>query len=185
MPMPVQFTETEIPGVLEVHTGRAHDERGFFSETWSEKTWAEAGFTEQFRQDCLSCSARGVVRGMHYQLEPWAMGKLVRVVRGAIFDVGIDLRKSSPTFGKWIGRTLSAENGHALYLPPGFAHGFEALEDNTLVYYKCTAIHTPEAERAISCTDPALDIPWPIPPRLISAKDQAAPPFAEAEMNFE
>jgi dTDP-4-dehydrorhamnose 3,5-epimerase len=112
------------------------------------------------------------------------MGKLVRVIRGSIFDVGVDLRRGSPTFGRWLGRELSSENGLALYFPPGFAHGFLALEDNTYVYYKCTNVHVPEAERALSYQDPSVGIVWPIEPTIISNKDAAAPFLDEAEYNF-
>ncbi|MFO7974568.1 MAG: dTDP-4-dehydrorhamnose 3,5-epimerase [Candidatus Hydrogenedentota bacterium] len=184
MPMPVDFTPTEIEGVLEVHTKRFSDERGFFSEAYSQKIWSEAGFTELFVQDCLSKSAKGVLRGMHYQLAPHGMGKLVRVISGAIFDVGIDLRRESPTFGKWVGRELTADNNVALYFPPSFAHGFVALANDTLVYYKCTNIHTPEAERAIFYEDPDVGIDWPLQPSIVSQKDKEAPLFQEAEYNF-
>lgn len=183
MPMPVDLTPTEIGGVLEVRTKRFHDERGFFSEAYSEKVWAESGFNEIFVQDCLSKSAKGVLRGMHYQLAPHGMGKLVRVISGAIFDVGVDLRRESSTFGQWVGRELSADNGLALYFPPAFAHGFVALTDDALVYYKCTAMHTPESERAIHFADPEIGIEWPMQPTIISQKDKDAPPLAQAEIN--
>ncbi len=184
MPMPVDLIPTAIEGVLEVRTKRFNDERGFFSEAYSRKVWSEAGFNETFVQDCQSKSAKGVLRGMHYQLAPHGMGKLVRVISGKIFDVGIDLRRKSPTFGKWIGRELSAENNLALYFPPSFAHGFVALEDDSLVYYKCTSIHVPEAERAICYDDPDVGIDWPVAPMIISQKDKAAPRFQQAEYNF-
>lgn len=184
MPMPVDLVSTEIEGVLEVYTRQFNDERGFFSEAYSKRMWSEAGFTETFVQDCLSKSAKGVLRGMHYQLAPHGMGKLVRVITGAIFDVGIDLRRESRTFGKWVGRELTGENHMALYFPPSFAHGFVALADDTLVYYKCTSIHAPEAERAILYNDPDVAIDWPLEPAIISQKDKDAPRFKDAEYNF-
>lgn len=182
--MPVEIEPTEIEDVLVVRTKVARDDRGFFSETHSKTMFREAGLDEEFVQDNLSGSKKGTLRGLHYQIEPNAMGKLVRAITGSIFDVAVDLRKGSPTFGKWVGRTLSAENRLALWVPVGFAHGFVALEDNTLVLYKCTAIHAPEAERAINYADRTIGIDWPLEPTLVSPKDAAAPPLAEAEHNF-
>lgn len=184
MPMPIAVRETEIDGILEIETGVFRDKRGLFTETYSEKVWAEHGFIETFVQDSMSLSARGTLRGMHYQLEPHGMGKLVRAVWGRIFDVAVDLRRGSPTFGKWIGRELSAENGLALWIPPGFAHGFVALEDNTVVYYKCTSLHAPQAERTLSYKCPNVGIRWPMEPTLVSEKDAAAPGLEQAETNF-
>ncbi len=184
MPMPIKMTPTEFPGVLLIETGCFFDERGFFSETYSKPVWDAAGFTENFLQDNLSLSRRGTVRGMHYQLEPHGMGKLVRVISGAIFDVGIDLRRNSPTFGTWYGRELNDDNKLALWFPAGFAHGFVALADDTLVHYKCNAAHAPQAERAIRYDDPDLAIAWPVKPTIVSKKDAAAPLFKEAEFNF-
>jgi dTDP-4-dehydrorhamnose 3,5-epimerase len=184
MPMPIKAVPTEIPAVLVLETGLARDDRGFFSETYSAKTFADVGIRESFLQDNLTGSRKGTVRGLHYQIEPHGMGKLVRVIRGSIFDVAVDLRRGSPTFGKWVGRTLTGENRLAMWIPVGFAHGFVALEDDTLVLYKCTTIHTPEAERAIHYADPAIGIAWPIPPSVVSPKDAAAPPFETAEHDF-
>lgn len=185
MPMPVRFEPTEIESVLEVHTGVIPDDRGFFSESYSREMWARGGFDERFVQDNLSQSRRGTLRGMHYQIEPHAMGKLVRCLRGSIFDVAVDLRAGSPTFSKWVGRELSAENHLSLWVPTGFAHGFLALEDDTLVHYKCTEIHTPEAERAVSYKDPTIGIAWPIEPSVTTEKDENAPLLEHAEFNFE
>ena len=185
MPMPVTLRETEISGVLEIEVGRFEDDRGFFSETYSKTVWDEAGFAEEFVQDNLSLSAKGTLRGMHYQLEPHGMGKLVRAVSGSVFDVGVDVRKGSPTFGKWVGRTLSGDNNLALYFPPGFAHGFVALEDDALVYYKCTTMHAPDSERSLLYKDPAVNIEWPLEPSIISSKDADAPLLEDAEYNFE
>ena len=184
MPMSVKFVETEIPDVLVAETGISRDRRGFFTETYSEKVWEEAGFKETFVQDNLSMSAKGVLRGMHYQVNPHGMGKLVRAVAGSVFDVAVDLRRGSPTFAKWVGRTLSGENGLALWVPVGFAHGFVALEDDTLVSYKCTCMHTPEAERSLSYKDPEVGIKWPLEPTIISDKDRKAPGLKDAEYYF-
>lgn len=184
MPMPVKITDTEIPAVKIVETGIFHDARGFFSESYSNKMWAEAGFEEVFVQDNLSKSAKGVLRGMHYQIHPDGMGKLVRCVSGAIFDVAVDLRQGSPTFGHYVGRELSAENNLSLWVPVGFAHGFVSLADDTLVHYKCTGTHSPECERALSYQDPEVNIKWPLPPTIISEKDAAAPLLVGAETNF-
>jgi len=184
MPMPIHVEATEFPGVFEIATGCIGDDRGFFSESYSKPVWDAAGLAINFLQDNLSLSRKGTLRGMHYQINPDGMGKLVRVVRGSVFDVGIDLRKGSPTFGKWIGRELSETNRLALWLPAGFAHGFLALEDDTLVYYKCDACHTPQSERAVRYNDAQVGIQWPIPPTVISPKDAAAPDFKDAEKNF-
>lgn len=184
MPAPVTITPTEIEGVVVVETGIFHDDRGFFTETFSEPQWAAQGFRETFLQDNLSKSKKGTLRGMHYQIEPAGMGKLVRCITGSVFDAGIDIRKGSPTFGKWVGRELSGENGLALYFPPGFAHGFVALEDDTLVHYKCTNVHTPEAERGVRYNDPAVGIEWPLEPTVVTDKDRDAPLLADAEYNF-
>jgi dTDP-4-dehydrorhamnose 3,5-epimerase len=184
MPMPVTIKETEIAGVLEVHTGVFEDDRGFFSESHSAKMWEEAGFLETFVQDNLSKSSRGTLRGMHYQLDPHGMGKLVRCVQGAVFDVAVDLRAGSPTYSKWVGRELSGSNHLSLWVPVGFAHGFVALEDDTLVHYKCTGMHAPDAERAVSYKDPTIAIEWPLEPSVITQKDEDAPLLADAEANF-
>ncbi|MBI5095642.1 MAG: dTDP-4-dehydrorhamnose 3,5-epimerase [Candidatus Hydrogenedentes bacterium] len=182
--MPVKFSPTELEGVSLVETLAIRDDRGYFSETYSKRMFGEAGFHEMFVQDNLSESSRGVLRGLHYQINPHAMGKLVRVLSGAVFDVAVDLRKGSPTFGEWVGRTLSAENRLAMWIPAGFAHGFIALDDRSLVLYKCTAIHTPDAERSLLYSDPQVGVEWPITPTLISEKDKAAPTLDKAECNF-
>ncbi|MCA9449441.1 MAG: dTDP-4-dehydrorhamnose 3,5-epimerase [Candidatus Omnitrophica bacterium] len=180
----VQFTPTEIEDVLLVETRFFKDERGFFTETYSRKNWAAEGFEETFLQDNMSLSSKGTLRGMHYQIEPHGMGKLIRALTGSIFDVAVDLREGSPTFGKWVGNTLSAENGLAMWVPAGFAHGFLALEPETLIYYKCTNTYAPESERSVSYKDPAIGIEWPIEPENLSPKDEVAPLLAEADFNF-
>jgi dTDP-4-dehydrorhamnose 3,5-epimerase len=184
MPMPVEFRKTEIADVLEVKPGLFEDDRGFFTEIYSQPVWKAKGFDEIFVQDNLSGSRKGTLRGMHYQLSAHGMGKLVRVVQGSVFDVAVDLRKGSPSFGKWVGRTLSGEDSAALWIPAGFAHGFMALEDDTLVWYKCTSTHAPDAERSLNYNDPAVGIEWPLEPSVISSKDAGAPLLADAEYDF-
>ncbi len=184
MPMPVEFTKTEIADVLEVRTGLFEDDRGFFTETYSLPMWKAGGFSGVFVQDNLSRSAKGTLRGMHYQLSSHGMGKLVRVVQGAVFDVAVDLRKGSPSFGKWVGRTLTGDDSMSLWIPEGFAHGFVALEEDTLVWYKCTGAHAPDAERSLHYADPKVAIDWPHEPSIISQKDADAPMLADAEYDF-
>ena len=184
MPMPIEIRKTEIEGVLEIQVKVFSDSRGLFTETYNEETWSEKGFRETFVQDNLSRSCKGTLRGMHYQLEPRPMGKLVRAINGAVFDVIVDLRKGSPTFGKWMGRELSAENNLMLWVPSGFAHGFVALADDTLVCYKCNGTHAPEAERSLNYADADVGIQWPLNPTVISEKDASAPCLNDAEYNF-
>jgi dTDP-4-dehydrorhamnose 3,5-epimerase len=184
MPMPVSFEMTEIPSVLLVKTGVVRDARGYFSEAYSHNVWEEEMFNEVFVQDNVSLSTKGTLRGLHYQILPEGMGKLVRCVHGRIFDVAVDLRDGSDTFGKWVGRELSAETGDALWVPVGFAHGFLALEEESIVYYKCTGHHAPEFERALNYACPHIGIEWPMTPTLITPKDQGAPMLDQAEYNF-
>ncbi|WP_379553911.1 dTDP-4-dehydrorhamnose 3,5-epimerase [Qipengyuania sp. DGS5-3] len=159
------------------------DERGFFLESWNARSFAELGIAETFVQDNHSKSAKGVLRGLHYQLSR-PQGKLVRVIAGSVFDVAVDIRRSSPHFGKWVGAELSAENKHLLWVPPGFAHGFVSLEDGTEFLYKCTDFYDPSDESCIAWNDPELGIGWPDfgeAPQL-SAKDAAGVPFSEAKV---
>lgn len=180
----VEVRETGLPGVLEILPRRIGDARGFFSEVWSEPRFREAGLDHVFVQDNHSRSARGVLRGLHYQLEPFAQAKLVRVSRGSVYDVAVDIRRSSPTFGQWTAVTLSADAWNQLLVPAGFAHGFLALEDGSEVQYKVTAAYSPEHDRGIRPDDPAMGIKWPMPRAdwLLSAKDQNAPLLAEADI---
>jgi dTDP-4-dehydrorhamnose 3,5-epimerase len=172
-----------IPEVLIFEPKVFGDERGFFMESFNERAFREAtGREERFVQDNHSRSARGVLRGLHYQLPPHAQGKLVRVVSGAVFDVAVDVRRSSPTFGKWVGVELSEANRRQLWIPPGFAHGFLVLSDSADFLYKTTDYYAPETEGSMRWDDPALGISWPdagVAPQL-SAKDQVAPLFAQA-----
>ena len=180
----VEVRKTSLPGVLEIVPRRIGDDRGFFSEVWNAQSLKEAGVELDFVQDNHSRSAKGVLRGLHYQLDPIAQDKLVRVSRGSIFDVAVDIRKSSPTFGQWTGVTLSADGWNQLLVPKGFAHGFLALEDDSEVQYKVSAPYSPEHDRGINPGDPAIGIDWPLPRDqwLLSAKDQNAPLLAEAEV---
>ena len=171
--------KTEIPDVLIFEPKVFSDERGFFFESFNQKIFEEAvGRKVEFVQDNHSKSCKGVLRGLHYQLEPYAQGKLVRCVVGEVFDVAVDIRKSSSTFGKWVGVSLSAENKRQLWIPEGFAHGFLTLKDNTEILYKTTSYYSPEYERSIIWNDEDLVIKWPNDPCVISHKDSLAQSFA-------
>lgn len=174
---------TRIPDVVIFEPSVFGDERGFFLESWNERKFRELGFDLTFVQDNHSRSSRGVLRGLHYQFEN-PQGKLVRVVRGAVFDVAVDIRPDSPTFGAWVGVELSAENHRILYVPPGFAHGFLTLEDGTDFLYKCTDFYAPHDEFSIRWDDPRIGIDWPLKGAvpMISAKDAAAVPLTEARL---
>lgn len=182
--MPVLVTPTEIEDVVLVESRLFRDDRGYFTEVFSVRSFADAGLPVEFVQDNLSKSAKGTLRGLHYQIEPNGQGKLVMALTGAIFDVAVDLRRGSPTFGKWVGRELREDSGLALWVPVGFAHGFVALEDNTQVFYKCTTPWVPQAERSLRYNDKDVGIEWPIEPTLISEKDSDAPGLDAAEFNF-
>ena len=169
-----------IPGPLVIEPRVFGDERGFFMESWNAATFAAAGLDLAFVQDNHSRSQKGVLRGLHFQ-NPGAQGKLVRVVAGAVFDVAVDLRRSSPHFGQWVGVELSAANRRMFWVPEGFAHGFLTLEDGTDFLYKCTAPYAPEHEHSLAWNDPAVAIEWPldgIEPQL-SGKDRAGLPLAQ------
>jgi dTDP-4-dehydrorhamnose 3,5-epimerase len=173
--------ETLIPDVKLIRMRRHIDERGFFSETYSARSLAAAGITTAFVQDNHSLSAAaGTVRGLHFQIPPHAQAKLVRVVRGAVFDVAVDLRVGSPTFGRHVAATLSAAEWNMLYIPEGFAHGFCTLQPDTEVVYKASRHYEPTHDRGIAWDDPALGIDWPVDASraIVSAKDRALPPFA-------
>jgi dTDP-4-dehydrorhamnose 3,5-epimerase len=173
---------TAIPDVLLITPPRFLDGRGFFSETWNERRFVEAGIAGHFVQDNHAKSAdRGVVRGLHLQIAPSAQGKLIRVVRGAIWDVAVDIRRGSPTYGKHVGAVLSAENWQQLWIPAGLLHGYCTLEPDTEVIYKVTYPWDRQAERGVIWDDPQLAIPWPIAPAeaILSDKDRALPRLAE------
>lgn len=182
----MNIIQTSLPGVLIVEPKVLEDTRGFFFESYNKRDFFEAGIREEFVQDNVSRSAKGTLRGLHYQLDPVAQGKLVRVSYGAVFDVAIDLRRGSPTFAHWFGCELSAENRHALYVPPRFAHGFLVLTDQAEFTYKCTALYYPAQERVIAWNDPTINIEWPMQPSLerLSNRDRNAPLLDQAEINF-
>jgi dTDP-4-dehydrorhamnose 3,5-epimerase len=176
-----------LDGVFELRPSKNADSRGFFSEVWNAEHLAEAGFDIPFVQDNHSYSvAKGVLRGLHFQLPPAAQHKLVRVSRGSVFDVAVDIRRGSPTFGQWVGAIISAELWNQLLIPPGFAHGLLTLEEHTEVQYKVSAPYRPELDRAIRFDDPAIGIDWPIRANqvVISDKDRAAPLLSAAETGF-
>jgi dTDP-4-dehydrorhamnose 3,5-epimerase len=185
----MKLTPTELPGVLIVEPTVFGDERGWFMETHNEPRWRAAlealgePQPRPFVQDNHSCSQAGVLRGLHYQLPPHAQGKLVRVAKGRAFDVAVDIRRTSPHFGRWVGVELRSDSPRQLWIPEGFAHGFVALEDDTHFLYKTTDVYAKDCERCIRWDDPQLAIPWPVAgvPRL-AAKDAAAPALADADL---
>lgn len=179
----MKFVETSLPGVIRIEPRIFSDERGFFMETWQARRFHDVGIDADFVQDNFSHSSKGTLRGLHYQIQQ-PQGKLVRVVSGEVFDVAVDLRKSSPAFGQWVGEVLSAENKNQLWVPPGFGHGFLVLSDMAEFEYKCTDYYAPEFERAIRWDDPDIGIDWPLPDGeqpVLSVKDADAPFFQDAE----
>lgn len=180
----MKITPTAISGVLVLDPVVFSDARGFFLETWNRRKFAEAGIDADFVQDNHSSSVKNTLRGLHYQLQN-TQGKLVRVTRGEVYDVAVDIRRSSPTFGKWVGEVISAENNRLFWVPPGFAHGFLVLSDVAEFQYKCTDYYNPAAERCIAFNDPDLAIDWPVkdPAQLIlSPKDQAGKALKAADL---
>lgn len=179
----MEVLETDIPGVKVIFPDCHRDSRGYFAETYNEERYRAAGIDAVFVQDNESCSSRGVLRGLHWQAGAHAQAKLVRVVRGAVWDVAVDIRKDSPTFGKSVSCELTAENGRQFFIPRGFAHGFVVLEDNTIFSYKCDNLYCREAERGLQFNDPALGIKWPWPGRdfLLSDKDMKHPMLKDIE----
>ncbi len=182
----MNIVQTGIPGLVVIEPRVFEDERGYFFETFHEERYREAGIIKPFIQDNESRSAKGVVRGLHYQLGDAAQAKLVRVVQGAVYDVAVDLRKGSPTFGKWFGVQLDENNKKQLYVPRGFAHGFSVLSDTAIFTYKCDNLYNPIAERSINPFDKTIGVDWQLgeSEKIVSEKDLAAPVLADAEMNF-
>ncbi len=177
------FTPTRIPDVLMIEPRVFGDQRGFFMETYQARQFAAQGLVVDFVQDNHSGSRRGTLRGLHYQMQQ-AQGKLVRVVSGEIFDVAVDLRRTSPTFGRWVGERLSAENRRQLWLPPGFAHGFYVLSEWAEIIYKASDYYAPQYERTLLWNDPVVGIEWPLLEGIeviLSAKDQSGSTLAQAE----
>jgi dTDP-4-dehydrorhamnose 3,5-epimerase len=170
----MKVTRTKLPGVLVIEPDVFGDDRGWFCETWAQLRYAEIGVPELFVQDNVSMSARGILRGLHLQ-HPWGQGKLVQVVQGSVYDVAVDVRVDSPTFGQWIGETLSAEEHRQVWIPPGFAHGFCVTSETAVFQYKCTEAYHRETELGVAWNDPDLAIPWPVATPTLSAKDSAYP----------
>jgi len=170
----LKLIETALPGVVIIEPQVFGDARGFFMETWQSARYAELGLAGPFVQDNLSRSSHGVLRGLHFQ-NPHGQGKLVQVLEGEVFDVAVDIRRGSPTFGEWVGATLSGENRHQLYVPEGFAHGFCVTSESALFSYKCTDYYHHAAERSIRWDDPDIAIEWPLDNPTLSCKDESAP----------
>jgi dTDP-4-dehydrorhamnose 3,5-epimerase len=182
-----QFRPLALEGVVEVVADRFGDERGFFSEVYNAGLWKENGIDAEFVQDNQSLSREvGVIRALHFQLPPFAQAKLVRVTRGRVFDVAVDIRKGSPDFGRWVGIELSAEKWNQLFVPAGFAHGFATLEPNSEICYKVSAFYSKDHDRSIRFDDPDIAVDWPVDPAraILSRKDAEAPFLAEIETGF-
>ncbi len=180
----MKFTPTEIPDVILIEPQVFGDHRGFFMETYQQEKFLAAGIPDCFVQDNHSSSTRGTLRGLHYQIRQ-PQGKLVRAVVGEIYDVAVDIRRNSPTFGQWVGKRLSAENKCMLWVPAGFAHGFYVISEWAEFVYKVTDFYAPQWERTLLWNDPALEIPWPVPQGetpVLSSKDQQGLPLKEIEL---
>lgn len=180
----MEFEELSVKDVVLITPRVFGDQRGYFMETWNERDFRQGGIEAAFVQDNQSRSGRGTLRGLHYQIRQ-PQGKLLRVVAGEVYDVAVDLRRSSPTFGKWVGVRLSAENKKMLWVPTGFAHGFYVMSDFAEFVYKCTDFYAPEHERSLRWDDPEVGIDWPLvkgEPPLLSAKDQAGKSLKDLEL---
>jgi dTDP-4-dehydrorhamnose 3,5-epimerase len=173
--VPFTFEETSLPGVIKVQPVAFDDERGFFMGTYRSTHFREGGIDVPFVQFNVSWSRRNVLRGLHYQIDPHPMGKLVHAQAGEIYDVVVDIRTDSPTYGRWLAVNLSVDNRTMLYVPPGFAHGFCVLTEEARIAYYCTGEYAPDHERGVRFDDPSLNIPWPIEAPVVSAKDRALP----------
>ncbi|HMQ69079.1 MAG TPA: dTDP-4-dehydrorhamnose 3,5-epimerase [Ignavibacteria bacterium] len=180
----MKVNKTELDGVLIIEPDFFPDSRGFFFESYNKKKYEEAGMNFDFVQDNISKSNKGTVRGLHYQVGEYAQGKLCQVLTGSVMDVAVDIRKSSPTYGKHVSVELTGENHKQIWIPPGFAHGFSVLEDNTIFSYKCTAFYSKADERAILYNDADLNINWKTEKPIVSEKDLNAKRFSEIEPDF-
>jgi dTDP-4-dehydrorhamnose 3,5-epimerase len=178
------FTPLEIPEVVLVEPTSFGDERGYFLESYREGAFIKAGIAVRFVQDNRSYSRRGVLRGLHHQRPPFAQAKLVSTLAGEIFDVAVDLRPHSRTFGRWVGARLSAENRRMMYVPAGFAHGFQVLSDEALVHYKTSAEYAPRADAGLRWDDPAVAVAWPLLPPVLSEKDRELPSLDQVRDDF-
>jgi dTDP-4-dehydrorhamnose 3,5-epimerase len=174
----MKIVPTELPGVVIVESPLYRDDRGYFMELWNRDRYAPLGLPDRFVQDNISSSSAGVLRGLHYQ-HPEPQGKLISVLEGSIYDVAVDIRGGSPTFGRWVGVELTAGRGRQVYIPEGFAHGFAVTAGPALVLYQCTSTYNPRFEGSIRWDDPDLGIAWPTPAPVLSPKDRAAPPLGE------
>jgi dTDP-4-dehydrorhamnose 3,5-epimerase len=182
--MPASFQKLSIPDVVLIQPRLFKDNRGFFRETFKASEFAAAGLPTAFVQGNHSHSAHGVVRALHYQKHPQAQGKLLAVTHGEIFDVAVDIRQGSPTYGQWVAEVLSAQNGHMLYIPEGFAHGFCVLSESADLNYQATSEYAPHLETGIRWDDPTIGIPWPITNPILSNRDLALPTLQHADNNF-
>lgn len=182
--MPFEFKTFDIPGPVLVRPQLFGDDRGFFLELYKHTDFVRGGIKEHFVQDNYSKSAQGVLRGLHYQKTPKAQGKLVMCLKGSIYDVAVDIRKGSLQYGKLVGVELSEANRHMLYVPPGFAHGFQVLSDAAEVLYKCTDEYSPDNDRGIIWNDPDISVPWPLTAPVLSGKDKVHPRLRDADNNF-
>jgi dTDP-4-dehydrorhamnose 3,5-epimerase len=182
--VPFTFTSLKIPDVILIEARTFEDERGFFEETYKWSEFLKNGIRHRVVQDNHAYSKRDVLRGLHYQKPPNAQAKLVSVIRGEIFDVAVDIRKGSPTYGRWVSQILSQDNHRILYIPEGFAHGFLVLSGEADVIYKATSEYSPKDERGIIWNDPQLAIPWPMEEPIVSPRDVGYPTLANADNNF-
>ena len=182
----MEIIETKIPGLYIVQPKVFGDHRGYFCETYNEKTFHSLGITNKFCQDNLSKSSYGVIRGLHFQLHPHSQAKLVSAVVGTVYDVAVDIRVGSPTYGEWVGIELSEENKTQFLIPQGFAHGFSVLSETAIFSYKCDNLYTPSAEGGILYNDPTLQIDWKVPfeKQLVSEKDTIHPTLKDVKTNF-
>jgi dTDP-4-dehydrorhamnose 3,5-epimerase len=180
----MELIETKIKGLVVIQPKVFEDARGYFYEPYNKKVLAGIGVNDDFQQDNQSMSQKGVLRGLHFQNPPYAQSKLVRVIQGAVWDVAVDIRKNSPTYGQYFGLELNEKNKTILYIPEGFAHGFKTLEDNTVFLYKCSALYNKTAEDSIYWNDPDIGIPWDIKDPVLSEKDKAAKLFKDFKSKF-
>jgi len=181
----MKIISTSIPDCIIIEPRVFGDDRGYFYESWNKESFHEAGLDMDFVQDNQSMSMKGVLRGLHFQAPPFAQGKLVRVIQGSVIDVAVDIRKSSPSFGKHVAVELSGDNKRMFWVPEGFAHGFLTLEDHTIFSYRCTDVYNKESEGSLNWNDPELNIDWNISDPILSEKDQIAPLLADFNSPFE
>jgi dTDP-4-dehydrorhamnose 3,5-epimerase len=175
----MEIVKTKIPDLYIIKPRVFEDKRGYFFESYNKNLFLHNGIDQNFVQDNESKSSKGVLRGLHFQKTPFAQGKLVRVMQGAVLDVAVDLRKASPTYGEWVAVELNHENKWMYWIPPGFAHGFVTLEDNTVFFYKCTNVYNKESEGSILWNDPDLNIDWKVTNPILSPKDEESPLFKD------